>query len=258
MGLRYFISYAGEDFRFSDLTLSFCDEYKDYLLSGPGISKRKKPIAINTAVSYYAKFRALLKPAYKAELLTTNLYALTEGIKEKETHREYLSLDEFKKLASIEVDYQILRNAALCSGLTGLRFSDINSLIWDEVRGTPDDYYFQFHQVKTSGAETLPISDEVYNLLGNRGADQDKVFGNLSYSAIRTFLSDWTAKAGIKKHITFHSFRHTYATLQLAAGTDIFTISKLLGHRNVKTTQIYTKIVDEKKREARNRIKLGL
>ncbi|WP_317163817.1 tyrosine-type recombinase/integrase [Flavobacterium ichthyis] len=58
------------------------------------------------------------------------------------------------------------------------------------------------------------------------------------------------------KHITFHCFRHTYATLQLSLGTDVFTISKMLGHKNIKTTQVYTKIVDEKKKEAAKRISL--
>ena len=66
------------------------------------------------------------------------------------------------------------------------------------------------------------------------------------------------AAAGIKKHITFHCFRHSYATLQLAGGTDIYTVSKMLGHTNVKTTQIYAKIVDAKKEEATKAIQLDL
>ncbi len=60
----------------------------------------------------------------------------------------------------------------------------------------------------------------------------------------------WIMKAGITKHITFHCARHTYATLLLTYGVDIFTLSKLLGHKNIKNTQIYAKIIDRKKREA--------
>lgn len=63
-------------------------------------------------------------------------------------------------------------------------------------------------------------------------------------------------RAGIDKHITFHCARHTYATLQLTLGTDIYTVSKLLGHKSLKTTEVYVNIIDEKKREAANRIKL--
>ena len=71
-------------------------------------------------------------------------------------------------------------------------------------------------------------------------------------------LSRWIEASGITKHITFHCFRHTYATLQLSNGTDIFTVSKMLGHTNVRTTQRYTKVVDEKKENAADAIKIDL
>lgn len=69
-------------------------------------------------------------------------------------------------------------------------------------------------------------------------------------------LKNWLKKAKIQKHITFHCFRHSYATLQIAAGTDIYTVSKMLTHRNVSTTQIYAELVSEKKRESANKISL--
>ena len=65
-------------------------------------------------------------------------------------------------------------------------------------------------------------------------------------------------EAGITKKITFHCGRHTYATLQLSLGTDIYTVSKLLGHKNLKTTEIYAKVINEKKVEAATKIKIGL
>jgi site-specific recombinase XerD len=64
----------------------------------------------------------------------------------------------------------------------------------------------------------------------------------------------WVLKAGITKHITFHCGRHTYATLLLTYGVDIFTVSKLLGHKSIKNTQIYAKIIDKTKREAVNKL----
>ncbi|WP_423147982.1 tyrosine-type recombinase/integrase [Rubrolithibacter danxiaensis] len=95
-------------------------------------------------------------------------------------------------------------------------------------------------------------------MLGERRPAEQKVFKGLTYSQVKPALVKWLADAGITKNITFHSFRHTYATLQLSSGTDIYTVSKMLGHRNVKTTQIYTKVIDDKKKEAANRIKLNL
>ena len=69
-------------------------------------------------------------------------------------------------------------------------------------------------------------------------------------------LPKWISDAGITKHITFHCFRHTYATLQIAAGSDIYTVSKMLNHSNVQTTQIYAELVGEKKVETISRISL--
>jgi len=85
-----------------------------------------------------------------------------------------------------------------------------------------------------------------------------KIFVGIKYSQIVRPLKKWIEDSGINKKISFHNFRHSYATLQLANGTDIYTVSKLLGHKNVSTTQIYTKVMDKNKIEAANRINLNL
>ncbi len=87
----------------------------------------------------------------------------------------------------------------------------------------------------------------------------EKVFKGLKYSAWHNLkLQPWMTRAGISKKITFHCARHTYATLQLTLGTDIFTVSKMLGHKDLKTTQVYAKVIDDKKRVAANKIKIQL
>ena len=258
MALRYLTSFAGHDLRFADINLYFCDEYKEYLLSAPGISARKTPISNNTALSYYNKFRHALKLAFKADFLTDNIYEKTDAIKEHDTQREFLTIAEFQRLADVRIRPEAMKNAGLVSGLTGLRFSDVKALRWSNIRGEHGDYYIQFRQQKTKGAEVLPISDQTFSLLGDRKIPDEKVFADLKYSRLRAFMDKWLGLAGIEKHITFHCFRHTFATLQLSMGTDIYTVSKLLGHRDIKTTQIYTKIIDSKKKEAATRITLEL
>jgi site-specific recombinase XerD len=95
-------------------------------------------------------------------------------------------------------------------------------------------------------------------LLGDRGNQEDRVFIGLKYSAWHNLkLQQWMMAAGIHRTITFHCARHTYATLQLSLGTDIYTVSKMLGHRELRTTQIYAKVIDDKKKEAANKIDLG-
>ncbi|SFE41376.1 site-specific integrase [Spirosoma endophyticum] len=145
------------------------------------------------------------------------------------------------------------------SALTGLRYSDIAKLTWSEVFSDASEHSLRFTQKKTEGVETLPISELACGLLGERMAGSEKVFPNLSYSSWQNLkLQQWCLRAGISRTIKFHAFRHTFATLQLSLGTDLYTISKMLGHRDISTTQIYAKVVDKSKREAADKIKLTL
>src|SRR5690606_10239252 len=146
------------------------------------------------------------------------------------------------------------------SALTGLRFSDIQKLTWGEIRHIKGKgYQIRYRQKKTNGEETLWIPDQAYELLGKTGMSTDEVFEGLTYSAFHNrHLYQWISAAGITKDVTFHCFRHTFATLQLMEGTGIVTVSKMLGHKDLKTTMIYAKVADELKREAANKIKLDL
>ena len=95
------------------------------------------------------------------------------------------------------------------------------------------------------------FSNSAYNLMGTPVGSKEKVFSGLRYSAyMNVELSKWVMKAGISKDITFHSGRHTFATLALTNGADLYVVKELLGHEDIKTTQIYAKIIDEKKKKA--------
>lgn len=259
--LLYLQDFFSEGVKLYELTVADCNKYKDFLLHAKSQrSKRKKNISRNTAVSYFNKFKTTLKLAHKEDLLKSDLNAKVSSIKPAETKREFLTLEELQALYGTDCPLPILKKAALFSALTGLRFSDIKKLRWSEVQHSQaEGYYLQFRQQKTQGVELLPISEEALMLLGERGLPDTLVFDDLEYSAQNNdLLRDWVKAAGITKYITFHCFRHTYATLQLSHGTDIYTVSKLLGHRELKTTQIYAKVIDRSKREAANRITLKL
>ena len=246
--------------KFSELNEKFCNNFKEYLLTTKSIKSSKTTLSQNSAVSYFNKFKAALKQAYKDNYLQINLNAKIDPIKQAETQRHFLTIEELNKLVETDCQTPLLKRAALFSSLTGLRFSDIQKLIWNEIEYIENNGYFiQFKQQKTKGVEMMPISEQAFSLLGERKAPTDKVFEGLTYSAYyNKHLYQWIGAAGITKDITFHCFRHTFATLQLSSGTDIYTVSKMLGHRELKTTQIYAKIIDKTKREAANKIKLNL
>ncbi|HEY5371010.1 MAG TPA: site-specific integrase [Hanamia sp.] len=255
---HYLIKFTNGKLKFSQLNETFCNDFKDYLLTTKTTKSDKAKLSQNSVVSYFNKVKAAMKQAYKDGYLQTDLNAKVEAVKQAETRRNFLTIEELNSLIKTECSIPILKQAALFSALTGLRFIDIQNLVWNEIEFIKGNGYFlKFTQQKTDGIEMMPISEQAFNLLGERKEPPAKVFEGLNYSAwVNTHLFKWLTKAGITKDITFHCFRHTFATLQLSRGTDIYTVSKMLGHRDLKTTQVYAKIISQTKRDAADKIKL--
>ncbi|MFN3405628.1 MAG: tyrosine-type recombinase/integrase [Cytophagaceae bacterium] len=255
---QYLEDFTEGNLKFEDLNERVCNEFREYILTTKSKKSSKVTLSQNSAVSYFNKFKAALKQAYKDGFLQHNLNEKIESIKQEDTQRNFLTIEELNSLVKTDCSVPVLKKAALFSALTGLRFSDIQKLIWNDIEFIEGNgYIIKFKQQKTPGIETLPISEQAYNLLGEPKGPNDKIFEGLTYSAyMNSHLTKWLAKAKITKDITFHCFRHTFATLQLSKGTDIYTVSKMLGHRELKTTQVYAKIMDQTKREAANKIQL--
>lgn len=258
---NYFEMFTGGKLPLSNLNENLCNNFREYLLTAKrqrGI--QSEMITQSSARAYYNKFKAALKQAYKKGLIEQDLSTRIDGISEPEVQREHLTLEQLQALVNTPCSIPLLKNAALFSALTGLRFSDIAKMVWGEVQYSEmEGYFLQFRQKKTKGVEVLPISEQAYNLLGEPKEPTEQVFKGLIYSAyLNVHLKQWILRAGITKDITFHCFRHTFATLQLSFGTDIYTVSKMLGHRELRTTQIYAQIVNKTKREAADKIKLDM
>jgi integrase len=258
--LIHFNDFHPGEIKFRDITEGLCNEFGDYLQFEAKARRGGEKLAVNTASGYFSKFRTVLRQAYKDRLIPFELSAMVRPLKTEETHRVTLTIDEVNSLVNAECGSPVLKQAAIFSVYTGLRFSDIQKLTWKELEEiAPGQWVMNFKQQKTKGVEVLPVSAEAVSLLGERRADNDQVFKDLKYSAYyNKILSKWIGMAGISKDVTFNSFRHTFATLQLTFGTDLYTVSKLLGHRDIKTTQIYAKIIDETKRAAADRISLKI
>ena len=251
--LKKLIKFAGENFTFNDIDIDFVERFKDYLLNEP--NKGYQPLSKNAALSYLNKFRAALNQAFEDRIILDNPAKRVKGIKAEDSKREYLTLDELKALVKKDCRYPVLKNAFLFSCLTGLRWSDVQKLTWSEVQKENEGYRITFFQKKTKGLQYLDISEQARAYLGEPGKPTEKVFKGLKYSDyMNVALAKWVMSAKITKDITFHCARHTFAVLQLTLGTEIYTLSKLLGHSDLRTTQIYAKIIDEKKREAVNKI----
>lgn len=228
---------------------------KHYLLHEK-ITSSKNKLSQNSAHSYFNKVKAALRQAYEEKYINENPATRIRGIKAGETKREFLTWEEVQNISKVPCDVKKLKEAFMFSILTGLRGSDIIKMTWSEVRGSNSEgWYIRFQQQKTKDFEVLPITQQARDLLGNANDREVRVFIGLKYSSYTNVaLARWMMKAGIHRNITFHCARHTHATLLLTQGVDIYVVSKLLGHKNIKTTEIYAKVTNMKKNEAINKI----
>jgi integrase len=139
-----------------------------------------------------------------------------------------------------------------------LRFQDVRDLTWGQIHGDS----LEIVQAKTKNAASLPLSKSAQAILVRRGGGQQgriidnsgRVFPFPRRSTVYKVLNTWAKRAGLGVSICFHTARHSFATLMVSQNVDIYTISKLLGHKDIATTQIYAKVLDEKKKEAIDRL----
>ena len=235
---------------FDDIDENFVKKVKEYFDS-KALTKSNLPLSQNSKVSYFNKFKACLRKAFEDGYLSVNYSVKVKSFEQAESQREYLTFNELQSLAKAGCKYQNLKKAFLFSALSGLRWSDIQTLTWSKVRDEGEFTKVNFRQEKTDGVEYLYISEQARQLLGERKHPQERVFVGLKYGmTYNTELVRWCNRAGIPKHITFHCARHTNAVLLLENGADIYTVSKRLGHRELRTTAIYARIVDKKNKEA--------
>ncbi|MBA6316270.1 tyrosine-type recombinase/integrase [Cellulophaga baltica] len=247
---KHLEKYCSSNVTFNDINEDFIKGFKNYL-NNEAKTKSGTPLAQNSKYTYFNKFKAGLRNAYEDGYIITNITRSIKGFEQGESTREYLTHNELQAMVSAHCKHQMLKKAFLFSCLTGLRWSDINKMIWSEVREEDTGSRIIFKQKKTDGLEYLYISEQARILLGDRSNESDRVFIGLKYGAhFNSEILRWCMRAGITKHITFHSARHTNAVLLLENGADIYTVSKRLGHKELRTTEIYAKIIDSKMKEA--------
>ncbi|MCL1032710.1 tyrosine-type recombinase/integrase [Elizabethkingia anophelis] len=235
---------------FEEVDETFIKKVRNYI-DYDARSKSNLPLSQNSKYSYFNKFKAALRSAFDDGYLSINYATKIKSFDQAESQREYLTFEELQSLSKSPCKYEILKRAFIFSCLTGIRWSDINAMTWSEVRDEGENSRINFRQEKTDGVEYLYISKQARDLLSERQSPEERVFKGLKYSmTYNTEIVRWCNRAGIFKHITFHSARHTNAVLLLEGGADIYTVSKRLGHREIRTTAIYAKIVDKKMKEA--------
>ena len=247
-----------EDITFDDITPEWVQGFKDYLENhakawSPRYERELEyhKLSRNSKLSYFNKLRACIHQALADGVISDNPLRGVDNFKAEESKRMYLTIDEIKAITAADCPAPGVKRAFLFSCLTGLRRSDIMKMTWSEVHKQGEYTRIIFKQKKTSGQEYIDITPQAAELLGERRNPTDLVFNDfLTASATNNAIKVWMLRAGITKEITFHCARHTFAVMMLDIGTDIYTVSKLLGHRELSTTQIYAKVLDKTKQAA--------
>lgn len=260
--LRYLEAFCTEKTTFEDITPQWVISFKNYLetVEKDAHKSNARPrkagfngLSQNSKVSYFNKLKACLNRAFKEHIIDYNPASAIIGFKVPETERQYLTVEEVKQLAATPCRYPELKRAFLFGCFTGLRKCDIMRLTWGDIQKFGEYTRLVYKQKKTGGQEYLDIPKPAETYIGERGDAKafDLVFPLFRYSAETSLeLRRWALAAGIPKDFTFHCSRHTFAVMLLNSGADIYTVSKLLGHRELQTTQIYAHVLDKKKQDA--------
>ncbi|WP_455758964.1 site-specific integrase [Phocaeicola coprocola] len=226
---------------FKDITYTFLKDFEVYL--------REKGNGVNTVAKHLRQLRTLVNEAINQGYIHADAYPFRKfKIKQEKGRHEFLTPDELRKLENLEINDRKLRHvldAFLFCCYVGLRFSDFCQLKQSNFIKVNGKKWLHFKSIKTGIELRLPL-----HLLfeGKALAILDKYsiaeFASLgSNSEVNKCLAQITMMARIKKHVTYHTARHTCATLLIHQGVPITTVQKLLGHTSVKTTEIYSEIL---------------
>ena len=259
-------AYKGDKIMMKQVDKAFCEGFITYLSTCKTIGTLKpkkgehkpKPMAKATATLYFNAFVCALNSAVKAEIIDSNPVAKIDKdtkkpIRNQGSTRTYLSLNEIKALMAAKCPNEELKRAFFFACFCGLRISDIKKLTWAEIQQDGEQLIVNTTMKKTGKAIVLPISKEAAKWLPESEDKTGLVFAQLpTQSTINDDVKVWAKRAGITKDMVFHTSRHTFATTALTLGADLYTTSKLLGHQNLRTTQIYAEIVNKKKTDAVN------
>ena len=240
-------------YRVSDIDIekidhAFITEYEFYL-------RTERKCANNTAVKYIKNFHKIINICLANGWLTKDPFANYKS-KVKEVIREYLTEREIQDLMEKELvsdRLELVRDIFIFSCFTGLAYIDVKQLSNDNiVLGIDGDKWINKNRQKTDTSSRIPILPTAQFIIDKYAnhpvcVNEDKLLPIFSNQKMNAYLKEIATVCGINKELTFHIARHTFATtVTLSNGVPIETVSKMLGHTNLKTTQHYAKILDKK------------
>jgi integrase len=252
--LNHLKEFAGNSLLLKDISVDFCFRFFKYLIKNTNQSTPKVYYRTFSAALNFLLYKGYIQtnPA-KSARNQNDFKNLSKDLKEKE--REYLTSEELKRFINYNTKYSEVQDAFITSCLSGLRLGDVRELTFKNI----DDDHIKLTQNKTNDFIIIQVHDEIKRILKERtktNSKNNKIFNLPDTKIINKRLKYIFVDLGIDKHITYHCARHTFATFCLTKDIDIYTVSKLLGHKNIETTEIYANLVDKKRDDAIKKLSL--
>ncbi|KXK22219.1 MAG: integrase family protein [Bacteroidetes bacterium OLB12] len=237
-----------EDISISELNYEFITDYEFWL-------KSVRNCDHNTTLKYLSNFKKIVNICLKNSWLQRNPF-IGYKMTKREVERPYLTFEELNRIATktfIAPRINQVRDIFLFSCYTGLAYADVKKLSRSEISvGIDGDKWIFTHRQKTESATRIPLLPPAQEILERYAShpqclNEGRLLPVLSNQKMNGYLKEIADMCDITKKMTTHTARHTFATtVTLTNGVPIETVSKMLGHKNLKTTQHYAKILDMK------------
>ena len=255
-----FYKYGTSDLFLSQLNHEFVTGLEHYF-------KVVKKCNHNTSIKYIKNLRKIINLAYKNDWIRKDPFA-GFTVKIKPVKREYLTDEELGKIENLKIAIprlETVRDIFVFSCYTGFSYTDVESLTSHNIRkGIDGELWIFTDRIKTttkSNVPLLPIALDIIEKYKDHpvAVNNDKLLPVISNQKLNAYLKEIADLAGINKNMTFHLARHTFATtVTLSNDVPIETVSEMLGHKSIRTTQIYAKVIEKKVSKDMNRLKSKL
>jgi integrase len=245
--IKYIKKYpSGDVIKLGQVSEKWVSDFQDYLLNDTKLTA-------SSASAYSSALRVVFNQAVREKILIRSPAAAVKAIPMPDADKIFLSADEVQKMANVKLGGRLgkdIKNAFLFACYTGLRISDLKTLKWGDIEHSP--LQLKKRQEKTKDMVFVPLHETAWKIINDGRIHDHTEFVFPELAAIRhqyhVRLYTWAKKAGLSKRVGWHTARHTFAVQSLESGGDIYTVSKLLGHKSLKTTQVYAKATDKMKR----------
>ncbi len=243
---KKFDAFCAGECLFRHVKTQFIQEYKDFLAD--------QDLAKNSRRTYFSVFLTAIREAFERDMFEQDLSKKVKNFPITTAKREFLTEEEIQVLRKTPFHQSpVLVRAAFFCILTSLRWDDIRHLEYGHLqRSQKMGRFIEFNIRKADRPDILFINSEAFKYCEYEENKTGRIFP-MRYRE-KDKVIEWFAKAGIKKSKGgFHIFRHTFAIRALNNGESIETVSSMMGHKSIKTTQIYARILGKTKQQASKR-----